>query len=86
MKELLIKFHEGIRLINAEYDAIEDYLFGTGAKPPLKDEGVMRTVSYLNNICTRNGYKSLDDLLNYYDGLRANAEKYFDHLNQRTNN
>lgn len=86
MKKLMIKFHGGIRLTDAEIAAIDDYLFDDGIFPPLTDEGVRKTVRYLWNLCVRNDLRTLELLLGYYEKLRTTAEQAFDELHKRQNN
>lgn len=85
IKQLIAKFHE-VTLTPAEYAAIEDYLFGTGVRPPLQHGGLALTVEYLKNVSSRNGLQSLADLEKYYSDMRARMRRFFDELNQRTNN
>lgn len=80
------KFHGGIRITDAEISAIEDYLFGTGIRPPLTDDGVLKTVDYLKRICERNELKNIQDIRRYYYVIRKKCIGFFDNAHKAKNN
>lgn len=85
MKELIGRFH-GIILTAAEYAAIQDYLFGTGVRPPLPDEGVLSTVDFLKELAEESDFRSCADIHGYFDGQAAKYDAMIRNLIQSENN
>jgi hypothetical protein len=86
LKSLLQQFHEKIFINDNELGQTYMFLFSEkGLIPLLNDKKLVETILYLKEIVELNKFKSIEDLVRFYDLEAENLKNYISDVIQETN-
>jgi len=86
LKSLLQRFHKKIFISDDELRQAHIFLFAEkGLIPLLNDKELFETISYLKEIIELNRFKSIEDLVRFYDLEAENLKNYISDAIQETN-